>query len=1095
MSNPDEKLPENHPSSPGEPTDSTHLGHAFPSADVFAGLAAAFGPQQSLEALASRVRSLYEAGSIIADKYRLIEPIGEGGMGSVWYAEQLSPVKRKVAIKLIKPGLDSQSALARFDAERQALALMDHPNIATVFDGGVTEFGQPFFVMELVRGTSITAWCDQNRINLRERLELLIPVCQAIHHAHQKGIIHRDIKPSNVMVAMFDGKPVPKVIDFGVAKAFGATLTEMSLNTAFGAVVGTAEYMSPEQAELNNIDIDTRSDVYSLGVLMYELLAGSTPFPKAELAQQSWQEALRVIRDIDPPLPSIRLSTSKMRASLAALRGIDPGELGKLLKSELDWVIMKSLEKDRVRRYESASALAADLQRYLRDEPVEACPPSTVYRFRKFARRYRWQALAGGLLLTTLIAGIIGTSWGLVRAESQRKLAEHARKDADQRAEGERIAKLEAQRQQKLAEDAEDATLESYRASTDDAIEKLIGSKPGLGLHERSYLENALRRWKEFADRKGNDQRSRSYHGEAHSRAAMIWESLGQSIDARSEFERATEIWDKLLADFPTDPSYRYRAATCKRDLGDLLTAMGETSLASDQLRQAEVTLASLVDEFPSMVEYRSSLARNHESLGNIQKFLGNLRDAERLFRQALTIREKLVTEFPDEPKLRDSLATNQVDFASFLRQLGSNSQAEERFRAALTEFEKLAMEFPDYHLYRHQLAVCQRHIGQLLDQLNRLDDVEEFLHSATAILESLVTEFPSLPDYQKDLASSKNALGMFLLNTGREAEGESQVRDSIAIAERLVAQFPTITGYRSGLASHIYNLALHLRKLHRLIDVEEPYRRALEIEEELVREFPLVPVYRNNLASSQNGLAILLVDLGRTAEAEVEYLKALAIREKLAGDFPSVPRYGVELGGSYCNFGQLLRDNGKAAESLEWFHKAIGTLTPIDNAGTDPQRARSYLRNAHWGRAKVQLLLGNYSASDWDRAIELSPDDRQPGFRIRKLMARFRSGEQTEAVSDFDTMRHWLDKIPEHQFASNEWFDLACLLSFTATQRTERKDELVDEAIKMLERAIQSGFADEQRVLEDSALDPIRDRPKYAELMEKISGQRETKQ
>ncbi len=1092
MTNPDEKLPENHPSSRNELTDSTNCDLAFPSSDVLAGLAAAFGPEQLREASAGRVRSLYEAGSIIAGRYRLIESIGEGGMGSVWYAEQLLPVKRKVAIKLIKPGLDSQSALARFDAERQALALMDHPNIAKVFDGGVTEFGQPFFVMELVRGTSITAWCDQNKVSLRERLELLIPVCQAIQHAHQKGIIHRDIKPSNVMVAMFDGKPVPKVIDFGVAKAFGATLTEMSLNTAFGAVVGTAEYMSPEQAELNNIDIDTRSDVYALGVLMYELLAGSTPFPRAELAERSWQEALRVIRDVDPPLPSIRLSTSKMRASIAALRGIEPSELGKLLRSELDWVIMKSLEKDRKRRYESASALAGDLQRYLRDEPVEACPPSPVYRFRKFARRYRWQALAGGLLLATLILGIIGTSWGLVRAASQRKFAEQARREADERAEGERIAKLEAQRQQKLAEDAEDATLESYRASTDDAIEKLIGSKPVLGPHERTYLENALKRWREFADRKGDDPRSRSSRAEAHRRAALIWESLGQDVDARSEYESAAEILVQLVADYPTNPSYRYRAATCKRDFGILLLSLGETSLATDHLRQAEVALAALVDECPSIVEYRSSLARVHENIGNAQRFLGNLRDAELSFRQALEIQEKLVAEFPAEPKFRDDLATNQVDFAGLLRQLGNFSQAENYYRAALNAFQRLAKESPDYHLYRHQLAVCQREIGKLLQQLERLDEVEEFLQGGATVLESLVTELPSFPRYQKDLASIKLELALFLLNLGRNEEGDSQARDSNAIMERLVAQFPTKTDYRSDLATNNYNLGLQLRKLERLSDVEEPYRRAIAIDEELVREFPLVPVYKNSLASIQNSLAILFDDLGRTAEAEAEYFKALATREKLASDFTAVPRYAVELGGSYCNLGQLLRNNGKVAESIDWFDKAIVTLTPIDNAGTDPQRARKYLRNAHWGRAKAQQLLGRFSASDWDRAIELSLADDQPGFTIRKLLAHFRSGAQTEAVADIDI---WLDKISEAQYSSNEYYDLACVLSFAATHRTERKGDLIDAAIKMLDRAVQSGFADKQRALEDSALDSIRDQPKYAELMEKISGQLETKQ
>ncbi len=422
---------------------------------------------------------------MIGDKYRLIERIGEGGMGFVWYAEQLLPVKRKVAIKLLKPGLDSHSVLGRFEAERQALALMDHPNIAKVFDAGMTDLGHPFFVMELVRGTSITTWCDQNKVDLRGRLELLIPVCQAIQHAHQKGIIHRDIKPSNVMVAMFDGQPVPKVIDFGIAKAFGTNLTELSLHTAFGAVVGTAEYMSPEQAELNNLDIDTRSDVYSLGVLMYELLTGSTPFPRAELVERGWQEALRVIRDVDPPVPSLRLSTSKMRASIAAVRSIEPKELGKLLKSELDWVVMKSLEKDRTRRYESASAIVNDLQRYLRDEPVEACPPSAIYQARKFIRRHRWPVMASTLLLVSLIVGVIGTSLGFLRAEAQRKLAEQARHEADERTVSERAAKLEAQRQQRIAEAAEDATLDAIKkapmtSSRSSSVPKIPSVPPNV---------------------------------------------------------------------------------------------------------------------------------------------------------------------------------------------------------------------------------------------------------------------------------------------------------------------------------------------------------------------------------------------------------------------------------------------------------------------------------------------------------------------------------------------------------------------------------------------------------------------------------------
>ena len=317
--------------------------------------------------------------------YKIIEEIGEGGMGLVFMARQREPVKRNVALKIIKPGMGSRQVVARFEAERQALALMDHPNIARILDGGTTESGLPFFVMDLVRGMPITAYCDQQHLGTRERLELFVTVCQAVQHAHQKGIIHRDIKPSNVLITLHDGAPVPKVIDFGVAKALHQSLTEESLLTGFQQLVGTPLYMSPEQAELSGLDIDTRSDVYSLGVLLYELLTGLTPFDRKQLNDASLDEVRRIIREDEPPRPSTRISTLDAAGSrtIAQQHGVDARQLGHQLRGELDWIVMKALEKDRSRRYESANELAKDVQRYLSDEPVEACPPSRAYRLRK----------------------------------------------------------------------------------------------------------------------------------------------------------------------------------------------------------------------------------------------------------------------------------------------------------------------------------------------------------------------------------------------------------------------------------------------------------------------------------------------------------------------------------------------------------------------------------------------------------------------------------------------------------------------------------------------------------------------------------------
>ena len=360
-----------------------------------------------------------EAPGAVIGPYKLLQQIGEGGMGIVFMAAQTHPVQRKVALKLIKSGMDSRQVIARFEAERQALAMMDHANIARVLDAGATESGRPYFVMELVHGVPITKYCDDNHLTPRERLELFVPVCQAIQHAHQKGIIHRDIKPSNVMITLYDGKPVPKVIDFGVAKATEQKLTERSLFTQFGTMVGTLEYMSPEQAEMSALGVDTRSDIYSLGVLLYELLTGSTPLSHNRVREAAYAEILRMIREEEPQKPSTRLSDSgEALASISAQRHTEPAKLSKLMRGELDWIVMKTLEKDRGRRYETANAFAADVQRYLNDETVQACPPSVGYRFRKFARRNK-RALATVTLLALAILVVAGTlGWALRNQEA-----------------------------------------------------------------------------------------------------------------------------------------------------------------------------------------------------------------------------------------------------------------------------------------------------------------------------------------------------------------------------------------------------------------------------------------------------------------------------------------------------------------------------------------------------------------------------------------------------------------------------------------------------------------------------------------------------
>jgi eukaryotic-like serine/threonine-protein kinase len=389
--------------------------------------------------------SLREGAGTIVGPYKLLQQIGEGGMGVVFMAEQQRPVQRMVALKIIKPGMDTRQVIARFEAERQALALMDHPNIAKVLDAGATESGRPYFVMELVKGMPITQYCDEHHLTPGERLGLFVPVCQAVQHAHQKGIIHRDLKPSNVMIALYDGRPVPKIIDFGVAKATGRKLTERTMFTEYGAVVGTVEYMSPEQAELNQLDIDTRSDIYSLGVLLYELLTSMTPFDKSRLRSAAFMEMLRIIREEDPPKPSTRLSTTKELATIAADRGLEPRKLSGAMRGDLDWIVMKCLEKDRNRRYETANGVAMDVQRFLDGEPVLAVPPSATYRLRKFLRKNRALLATTAAIVALLVVGIAVSTWQAIRAtraesvavenetkaEQERQIAEAVRKFLD----------------------------------------------------------------------------------------------------------------------------------------------------------------------------------------------------------------------------------------------------------------------------------------------------------------------------------------------------------------------------------------------------------------------------------------------------------------------------------------------------------------------------------------------------------------------------------------------------------------------------------------------------------------------------------------
>jgi len=849
---------------------------------------------EASRAQAARAAAQEQAGAQI-DRYKLLEQIGEGGMGTIWMAEQREPVRRRVALKIIKLGMDTKQVIARFEAERQALAMMDHPNIAKVLDAGATEMGRPYFVMEYIKGVPILEFCDREKVDTRARLELFTRVCQAIQHAHQKGIIHRDIKPSNVLVTLHDGVPVPKVIDFGIAKATNSELTSKTLFTEHRQMIGTPAYMSPEQAEMSGLDIDTRSDIYSLGVLLYELLTGTTPFDMLDLMSKGFGEMMRTIREEEPHKPSTRVSSLGETGTRTALqRNVDAKQLGSMLRGDIDWIVMKCLEKDRSRRYETANGLAADIHRHLNDEPVTAGAPGAGYRLRKFVKRNRGQVLAGGAVVVALLVGVVAFAWKAEEASEQRDAAVLAREsEAEQRRQAEQ-ARAEAEHQRRLAEEQEALAkfqeAEAHRqAAMAEAVAKfqtdmLAAVDPNQlpldpvtkePLKDSVTVVQAMQAAVEALDA-GSLEDQPLVEARVRDTIGRTFLGLGRFAEAEPNLRRALAIRSDVL------PARHLEIASSQNNLAVLLESQNKLPEAETLHRAAlEIARASLPPGHPD-------LGVGLNNLAELLRIQSKLADAEPLYREALAI-------------ARAAFPAGHPDIADRLDNLAQLLQAQRRLiDAEPLQREALAIRRAAFPAGHPQVALGLNNLAFLLVQKDALGEAEPLLREALEIRRK------SLPAGHIDIASSLDNLAALLQKQNRIAEAESLFRDAIELRRT------TLPAGHLSRAPSLNNLATLLVAQNELEEAEPLYQEALQIRRDSL------PAGHPEIASAMSNLAVLYWRQSRLDLSIPLFEGALEMETTALG------RQHPQTMSTIANLGVNYNDAGRSSEAIPLLEEAF---------------------------------------------------------------------------------------------------------------------------------------------------------------------------